>query len=73
MSTTIQKTKKSKVSDEKASQIVKYPNGDYCMSWLGEYDEEDHPMLRGKLYRPGARTCNHRDCVRPSHWVRDKK
>lgn len=40
---------------------------DYCVPWHGDYDPEDNPLLDGALYRPGVRTCGHRDCVRPAH------
>lgn len=41
--------------------------GDVCYPWKGEFDLDDNPIQDGKLYRPGTRTCGHRDCVRTQH------
>jgi hypothetical protein len=44
----------------------------YCLPWHGDFDEQDNPIQDGEMYRPGIRTCGHRDCVRQSHIVRLK-
>jgi len=42
----------------------------YCWPHKGNFDDHDNP-LDEKLqpYMPGARTCNHSDCVFPDHVI----
>lgn len=42
---------------------------DYCTPWHGDFDGNDNPMKNGRLYKPGKRTCGHRDCVNVRHIV----
>lgn len=48
---------------------VKYA-GEYCESHDGHFNWQDQPIdHKGRLLHPGARTCNHSDCVRESHII----
>jgi hypothetical protein len=54
----------------KKTQRIKY-NGDYCEPHQGAFTEDDEPLDEyGNLIMPGARICNHKDCVRVSHCPR---
>jgi hypothetical protein len=46
---------------------IDYGHNDPCIPWRGEFDEDDNPIKAGQLYLPGARVCNHKDCVQSSH------
>jgi hypothetical protein len=46
---------------------IDYGHSKPCIPWRGEFDNDDNPLKGGKLFMPGARICNHRDCVEPSH------
>lgn len=60
----------SQCKDCKARPLTRVGSGlDYCTPWHGHFDEDDNPMQNGKLYKPGIRTCGHRDCVRPMHII----
>lgn len=52
---------------------VQYGTGqEYCIPHKGLFDEDDNPLDRqGKLYKPGIRSCGHRDCIRPMHIIKD--
>lgn len=42
----------------------------YCWPHKGNFDDNDNPLDEAfKEFMPGARTCNHRDCVRPDHVI----
>lgn len=49
-------------------EVIDY-DGEECYPWGGEFDKNDFPMLDGKYYLPGVRSCNHRDCVNVNHVV----
>jgi NAD-dependent SIR2 family protein deacetylase len=49
-----------------------YYGSEACRSWQGHYDEDDNPIKDGKLYKPGVRTCGHKDCVRKDHIIPSK-
>lgn len=50
---------------------LKY-NKERCRPWNGEVDENFQPLdQKGRLYLPGIRTCNHKDCVNKSHIIPD--
>ena len=45
-----------------------------CHTWLGDYDDDENPITpAGDLVAPGERVCGHRDCVAPSHLVREEQ
>jgi hypothetical protein len=46
---------------------VTYGNNGYCIPWHGDFDEWENPVLNGRLYKAGVRSCGHRDCVRDVH------
>jgi hypothetical protein len=46
---------------------IDYGHSEPCIPWKGDFDLEDNPMKNGKLYKPGERRCNHKDCVQPAH------
>jgi hypothetical protein len=46
-----------------------YKNNDYCEPWHGLFDDDDNPIKDGELYKPGVRSCGHRDCVRAGHII----
>lgn len=54
--------------EAKPQEQIRYGT-EICTPWQGEFDEDDNPMKNGKLYRPGIRTCNHRDCVKKAHII----
>lgn len=56
----------------KPTERITY-SGAYCIAWHGQFDEQDNPVKNNQLYRPGVRTCGHRDCVRVSHIEPDVK
>jgi hypothetical protein len=45
-------------------------NGTICRPWRGEVDEDLNPIdQKLRLYRPGLRTCGHKDCVNKEHII----
>ena len=50
-----------------ALTVVFGHSGDRCLPHRGAFDREDNPMRDGELFLPGARLCNHRDCINPNH------
>ena len=46
---------------------VSYGKKGYCVPWHGDFDEWENPLKNGVLYKPGVRSCGHRDCVRDAH------
>lgn len=54
---------------QKPVKRVVYPSGDYCQPHFGDFDAEDYPLKNGMPFRPGARTCGSRDCVRTVHII----
>lgn len=43
-----------------------------CNVWLGDYDDDENPITpEGDLVMPGGRVCGHRDCIAPSHLIRE--
>jgi hypothetical protein len=51
------------------SREVKY-DGEPCRPWTGEVDEDFNPIDgRLKLFRPGMRTCGHKDCINKDHII----
>ena len=48
---------------------ITYSGKEYCTPHRGQFDNNDNPIKDGKLYKPGARTCGHRDCVRATHII----
>lgn len=52
-----------------AAREIKY-DGLVCRPWRGEVDEYMNPIEENlRLYRPGIRTCGHRDCVAKDHII----
>lgn len=51
----------------KPVKVVTYGSNGYCVPWQGDFDEWENPIQNGELYKPGVRTCGHRDCVREAH------
>lgn len=42
----------------------------FCIPWAGQVDDDFNPLdNKGRLYKPGIRTCNHKDCVLESHII----
>jgi hypothetical protein len=42
----------------------------YCWPHKGNFDYYDNPLdEKNRPVMPGARTCNHSDCVRPEHVI----
>jgi hypothetical protein len=55
------------------SFIIKYGK-EKCLPWQGEFDRETLtiPIIDGKPFMPGKRTCGHSDCIQSSHVLPNK-
>jgi hypothetical protein len=54
----------------KTEKRIDYGHEEPCVPWHGEFDDDDNPLRMGRPYRPGERTCGHKDCVQKSHIVK---
>lgn len=54
----------------KTEKRIDYGHEEPCVPWHGDFDDDDNPMRKGRPYRPGKRTCGHKDCVQKSHIVK---
>lgn len=52
----------------KPAKSVKY-DGEACIPHHGQFDALDRPLVDGRLYLPGDRTCHRSDCIRVDHVV----